>query len=185
MITFLALSMLLIQDKKVTLPSQKLSDIDSKPLELPTPNAKATVILFIAVDCPISNRYAPEMGRIHKDYSEKGVSFVRVYVDDSVTLDEMRQHSIDFKMPIQALLDGKHLLVKQLGMTVTPEVALVGFDGTLLYRGRINDLYQEHSRVREGQYRQDLREALDEFLAGKPVSKPFTTAIGCGIPEGN
>ena len=87
---------------------------------MPVKGAKATVLLFIAVDCPISNRYAPEMGRLYRDFNEKGVTFVRVYVDDSVEIADIRQHGKDFKMPSIALLDGKHALVKLLGMTVTP-----------------------------------------------------------------
>ena len=43
----------------------------------------------------------------------------------------------------------------------------------------------EAARMRdEKEIRQDLRVALEEILAGKTVSKPFTTAIGCGIPDG-
>lgn len=184
MLPLFALAICHLQEARIVLPSHSLADIEGKPLEIPVKKATATVILFIAVDCPISNRYAPEMARIYKDYSENKVAFIRVYVDDSVSLADMKQHGADFKMPSQAHLDGKHLLVKALGMTVTPEVAVVGQDGTLLYRGRINDMYMEHSRVREGQFRQDLREALKEIVAGNPVSKPFTTAIGCGIPDG-
>jgi len=182
MVSFL-LSAILIQDQKHTLPPQLLKDIEGKEVQMPVKGAKATVLLFIAVDCPISNRYAPEMGRLYRDFNEKGVTFVRVYVDDSVEIADIRQHGKDFKMPSIALLDGKHALVKLLGMTVTPEVALVSPDGTLQYRGRINDLYLEHGRVRDGEFRQDLRLAIEEVLAGKPVTKPFTTAIGCGIPD--
>lgn len=184
MVPFLAVALLTLQDKPLVLPAQKWIDVEGKESQLPNPAAKATVLLFIAVDCPISNRYAPEMARMAKDLIPKGVSFVRVYVDDSVSVDDIRQHGKDFKMPSQALLDGKHLLVKALGLTVTPEVAVVTPDGTLQYRGRINDLYMDHGRVREGEVRQDLRVALDEILASKPISKPFTVAIGCGIPDG-
>ncbi len=184
MISLLALSLALKQDAPVHLPAQNLTDIEGKELKLPDKTAKATVLLFIAVDCPISNRYSPEMSRLYKDFHEKGISFFRIYVDDSVTIEEIKQHGVDFKMPSQAFLDQKHILVKALGMTITPEVAVVSADGSLLYRGRINDMYTEHSRVREGDIRQDLRIALKEILDGQPVSKPFTTAIGCGIPDG-
>lgn len=179
----LLLSALLFQDQKFGLPIQTTKDVEGKEVQLPLKDAKLTVLLFIAVDCPISNRYAPEMARIYKDFNSQGVGFVRVYVDDSVEKADILQHGKEFKMPSVAVLDGKHAIVKQLGMTVTPEVAVVSPDGTLKYRGRINDLYLEHGRVRDGEFRQDLRLALDELLAGKPVSKPFTTAIGCGIPD--
>lgn len=185
MVSVIAMALLFTQDKTIVLPTQTVKDVDGHEVALPAKDAKATVMLFIAVDCPISNRYAPEMGRLYTKFNPLGVSFVRVYVDDSVELADIRQHGRDFKMPSAALLDGKHELVKKLRMTVTPEVAVIGPDGTVQYRGRINDLYADHGRVREGgEFRQDLRVALEEIVAGKPVSKPFTTAIGCGIPEG-
>jgi hypothetical protein len=175
-------SLALTQQSNAGLPPTIMPDMTGESVQLPDPNAKATVMLFIAVDCPISNRYAPELGRICQAYKDKGVSFYRVYLDDSFTKDEILSHGKEFKMPNTAFLDMKHKLVDMLGMTVTPEAAVVSSSGTILYRGRIDDLYLEHGRVRDGEYRRDLRVALDEFLAGKPISKPFTTAIGCGIP---
>ncbi|MBS1714064.1 MAG: redoxin domain-containing protein [Armatimonadetes bacterium] len=185
MTALIALAAILGQDAPPRLAKQDLADIEGKSVSLPAKDAKATVLLFVAVDCPISNRYAPEMQRLYKDFHEKSVTFVRVYVDDSVSTDDIRKHGVEFKMPSAAVLDGKHALVKQLGMTVTPEVAVVTPDGKLQYRGRINDLYIEHGRLREGDVRQDLRVAIEEVLAGKTVSKPFTNAIGCGIPDGD
>lgn len=185
MFASLALLVAFQSAEDIKLEAQTYKDVAGKEFAIPDAKSKATVLLFVAVDCPISNRYAPEMGRIYRDFNEKGVSFVRVYVDSSVETKEITQHGIDFKMPSFALLDSKHQLVKALGMTVTPEVAVIGSNGALVYRGRINDLYMEHGRLREGDFRQDLRESLTEYLAGKPVSKPRTTAIGCGIPDEN
>ncbi len=173
------------QEKPPVLPKQEWNTVSGQALHLPSPGAKATVLLFVAVDCPISNRYAPEYVRLWDDFSNKGVSFVRVYVDDSVATGDIVQHGKDFGLVSPAILDGKHVLVKQLGITVTPEAAVIGPDGTLCYRGRINDINVEHGLQRDGtKARQDLRVAIDEILARKPVSQPFTTAIGCGIPDG-
>jgi thiol-disulfide isomerase/thioredoxin len=158
--------------------------IEGPTFQVPSAEAKATVLLFIAVDCPISNRYAPEYGRIHADYAGKGVEIVRVYIDDTVPKADIVKHADEFNLAMtRAIFDGKHVLVKALGVTVTPEAAVVGPDGTLLYRGRIDDLYVSHGRLREGEYRRDLREALTEIVDGKPVSVPFTNATGCGIPD--
>jgi len=64
---------------------------------------------------------------------------------------------------------------------VTPEVSVLNPDGKIQYMGRVDDMYVEHGRLRETEYRQDLRIALDEMLAGKKVSLPRTTALGCFI----
>lgn len=151
---------------------------------VPAPSAKATVVLFIAVDCPIANRYAPELSRIQRELEPQGLSFLRVYVDDYFDADDLKTHGEEFSLKMPAYLDAKHVLVKMLGVTVTPEAAVVGPGGALLYRGRIDDSYLEHGRVRLEKPRQDLRVALEEIVAGKEVSVPRTPAIGCGIPDG-
>lgn len=153
-------------------------------IAVPAESAKATVVLFVAVDCPIANRYAPELSRLQKEYEPKGIAFLRVYVDTFFEAKDLKEHGEEFSLTMPAFLDAKHELVKLLGATVTPEAAVVGPDGTLLYRGRIDDLYLEHGRVRLEEPRRDLRIALDEILRGEPVSVPRTPAIGCGIPDG-
>jgi thiol-disulfide isomerase/thioredoxin len=160
------------------------NDVDGAPVAVPVKGAKATVVLFVAVDCPISNRYAPELARIQGDYGPKGVQFVRVYLDSSFGPADFRQHAAEFKLEMTAVLDLKRELVKLVGATVTPEAAVLDSGGTLRYRGRIDDSYLEHGRLRLESPRRDLRIALDELLADKPVSVPLTPAIGCGIPDG-
>jgi hypothetical protein len=81
------------------------------------------------------------------------------------------------------LLDRTHALVKAAGATMTPEAALFSPDGTLQYLGRIDDLYADYMKKRPAPTRRDLREALDELLAGKSVSIKRAEPIGCYIPE--
>lgn len=139
------------------------------------------MLLFIAHECPIANRYAPEIARIQKEYSSKGVDFYRVYVMPLKEASIAKAHGEEYKLPFDALLDPNRKLVDAVNATVTPEAAVVGPKGTLLYRGRIDDQNIEHGKIREG-YRRDLRVALDEILAGKPVSVKETPAIGCFLP---
>jgi hypothetical protein len=150
---------------------------------VPVPKAKLTVLLFIAVDCPIANRFAPELSRIQADYSPKGVSFMRVYVDPSIPKSELIAHGREFKLSMPAVLDVKHLWVKALNVAVTPEAAVLNGEGRLLYRGRIDDRFVEHGRAKEKPDRRDLRIAIEEALAGKKVSQPNVPALGCFIPN--
>jgi hypothetical protein len=171
------------QDAWPALSPRQVQTATGAAFTLPAPEAKATVVLFTAVDCPIANRFAPEVSRIASDFGKQGFAFLRVYVDKTVPLADVIKHGDEFKLDFPATRDDSHALVKALGATVTPEAAVVGADGTLLYRGRINDLWLEHGRARDGEYRHDLRIALEEISAGKPVTLPFTAAIGCGIPD--
>ena len=147
-----------------------------KPAMFSVANSKATVLFFIATDCPIANRYAPEISRIAQSYAPKGVTSYRVYV--TAKAKDVVLHGKEFKLNFPAVLDSGRKLVKATGVKVTPEVALINAKGVMVYRGRIDDQNIEHGSIRKD-YRRDLRVALDELLAGKPVSQPEAAAIGC------
>lgn len=142
--------------------------------------SKYSVILFIAHDCPIANRYVPEIRRIVNEYSKKDVAFTRIYMLETEDADLVEEHTADYELSFPALLDPRKDLVKKCGVRVTPEAVVFDAKGVMKYRGRIDDVNVEHGRVKED-YRRDLRIALDEVLAGKPVSVPSTAAVGCFI----
>src|SRR4051794_5846444 len=55
-------------------------------------NTVATVLVFMAVDCPISNRYAPELRRLSERFGPQGVSIWIVYPDKDTSLSSIREH---------------------------------------------------------------------------------------------
>ena len=63
------------------------------------------------------------------------------------------------------------------GAQKTPEIFVIGQDGKLLYHGRIDENYEEPSKVTSP----DLKNALDQILAGQAVAKTETKAFGCSI----
>jgi hypothetical protein len=142
---------------------------------------KATVLLFLTHDCPISNAYAPEINRIVTDYSSKQVAFYLVHVEAGLRPTEAKKHAEEFGLKTTALLDSRHKLVTLAQATVSPEVAVFSPEGKLLYRGRIDDLFADIGKRRQASTTQELREALDAILAGKPVATPTTQAVGCFI----
>ena len=156
-------------------------DLTGKEVTVATDKSKWTVLAFISHDCPIANRYAPEIGRIYGDYKEKGVKFYRVYMGGTELAEKCVEHGKEFELTMPGLIDYHFKLAKMTGARVTPEVAVIDSAGFVRYRGRIDDQNVEHGKVREG-YRRDLRVALDELLAGKAVSMPTTAAVGCFIP---
>lgn len=147
------------------------------------PEKKATVLFFVLPDCPISNAYAPEIKRIAADYAKKHVAAFIVYVDPDMSVDAAKKHCAEYGFDCPALLDTSHRLVKYTGVTIAPEVAVLGPDGKPLYRGRIDDLYADYGKRRAQPSQRDLRDALDAILAGKPVSRGTTKAVGCFIPK--
>lgn len=152
---------------------------------LHTKGARATVLLFIAHDCPISNRYAAEINRIYAAYAPRKIAFYTVYTDADLTVVRARQHAKEFGYHCPALLDPKHLLVKKVGATVTPQAIVLSPSGKVLYRGRIDDTYVDFGKSRLKPKKRDLRDALGAIVSGRPVPNPVTKTIGCFIVSDN
>jgi hypothetical protein len=145
--------------------------------------AKAVVLFFLNTDCPIANFYTAEISAIVKAHAGDTVRFFVVHVDPELTPAAAAAHAKTWKLTSPLLLDSKHRLVKLTGVTVTPEVAVVLPDGTLAYRGRIDDIYTDLGTRRAEPTRRDLREALTAVLKGQPVREARTKALGCFIPD--
>ena len=146
---------------------------------------KAVVFLFLLRDCPVSNVYAPELTRIHREYSGKGVSLYLVHPDRDTDAKAAKAHAIEYKLTAPLVLDHDHKLTRFAGAEVTPEAAVFDGKGLLVYRGRIDNLYADFGKKRAKPTRRDLRETLDALLAGKRLAKRTTKAVGCYIDFSN
>jgi hypothetical protein len=142
-----------------------------------------TVLIFVSTDCPISNRYAPEIKRLHDEFAAKGVRFRLVYpnpLDDAAAIS---RHVVDYGYPPIAERDRNHVLVKMAGATITPQAVVLDARRQVVYRGRIDDRFVELGRERPAATQRDLRNALAAALAGKRVSPAETQAVGCFIAD--
>jgi hypothetical protein len=149
---------------------------------LPGPDqCKAVALVFVGVECPVSNSYAPEIASLCREYGPKRIMFCVVYPDPDLTISAARKHAGDYAFPCPAVLDSDLRLASKVGATLTPEVALLSPTGQLLYRGRIDDRYFALGQQRAQPTQRDLRQALDAVLAGRPVPVPRTQPIGCYI----
>jgi hypothetical protein len=153
---------------------------------LPAPGQGPAVLVFVRTDCPIANRYVPELKRLHERYARRGISFWLVYPDPAETPSAIRRHQREFGLGFRAVRDPRHELVRATRVTVTPEAAVFtsGESGPrMVYRGRIDDRYVDFGRARPAPTSRDLQRVLDA-LAGGTVPAPRTTpAVGCFIPS--
>lgn len=154
---------------------------------LADPGTEAVVLFFVASDCPISNRYIPEIRRLEAKYAEQHVIVWFVYPNVGETVEGVRRHEETYGPEAHVLLDPYHRLVGLTNATVTPESAvLVPEDpGALafrsVYHGRIDDRYVEIGRERPEATRYELERALADVLEHRPVQQADGPAIGCGI----
>ena len=148
-----------------------------------TEPAQAHVLVFLRIDCPISNRYAPELTRLAAQFEPRGVRFTLVYADRDETPALIAKHLDDFSLKLRAVRDLDHALVRKSGVTRTPEVAVFDRAGALAYRGRIDDTWVSFGRARVAPTRRDLALAVEATLAGRAPAVDRTEAVGCPIPK--
>jgi hypothetical protein len=164
----------------------RVQTIDGAPVDaLAAPkDVKALVFFFTSTDCPISNRYAPEVRRIVETYAPQGVAFRLVYPNPAERAAAIREHIAAFSYgdAMQPLRDPTLALVKFVKATVTPEAAVV-VGNRVAYRGRIDDRYVDLGLERPKPTIHDLADALSAVLAGRPVAHPTTQAVGCFIAD--
>ena len=162
---------------------QSLSGAPLDALQAPA-GTKAIVFFFTSTDCPISNRYAPEVRRIAEAFGSKGVAFRLVYPNPSEDARAIREHmaAYSYEGVAEAVRDPKLALVKFAGATVTPEAVVVA-GGKVVYRGRIDDRFVDLGRERPAPTRRDLFDALTAILDGKPAPLANTQAVGCFISD--
>jgi peroxiredoxin len=153
-----------------------------KPLSGPQNGSGIAVLVFITTDCPIANRYAPELKRLHSEFQTRGVQMTLVHVDKELSQLKAKQHAADYDLPRSIVIDRKHQLVTATGASITPEAVVIDQKGHIRYRGRINDQHTDFGKRRRQPTRHDLQNAVQSLLNGQPIAEPQTKAIGCVIP---
>jgi peroxiredoxin len=161
-----------------------LKGADGKPISLyDLKDKKAVVVVFLSFDCPVSNSYAPALAELAKANESRGVSFLAVNSTDEEGAGHFAKKAAEYKIPFPVLKDDGHAAADSFKADATPEAFVVDHNFVLRYRGRIDNSYYARLRKNNQTTRADLKLALDELLAGKPVSEPVTKAVGCPIPR--
>ncbi len=145
--------------------------------------AHVRVFLFVRTDCPITNRYAPELQHLAQEFNGRKVLFWLVYPDPAERAQAIENHIAEYRFPGTPLRDPHHELVKLAHATVAPEAAVFDSGGKLVYHGRIDDRWVEIGKSRPVAQTHDLENAISAVLAGKPVSQPETRAVGCSLAD--
>jgi AhpC/TSA family len=162
--------------------------VNGEPVRSLAPSTVSAVVLFFAAsDCPISNRYLPEMRRIEEEFAGRGVVLWFVYPNFGTTADAVKQHEAIYGAEHHVLLDPDHQLVTLAHAKVTPESAVLvpgqhgGDTFRAVYHGRIDDRYLRLGEERPKATQHDLERAISEVLEGRVVQQPNGRAVGCGI----
>jgi peroxiredoxin len=161
-------------------PDFTLPDADGRTHSLASLKGKsATVLIFVATKCPVSNAYNARMQKLAEDFRARGVNVVGINSNVSEPAAEVKQHAAEKGLTFTMLKDAGNVVADRFDAQVTPEAYLLDASGKLVYHGRI-----DNSRNGDSITSSELRDAVEAVLAGKPVEKSEVKAFGCSIKRG-
>jgi peroxiredoxin len=142
---------------------------------------KAIVVIFLGTECPLSNAFLPCLATLHEEYAPRGISVVGINANYQDAPERVASHARKYAISFPVLKDVGNKVADQFGARRTPEAFVLSPDGRVLYQGRIDDQFGIGYHRANKPTRRDLASALDEVLAGKPVSVATTPVAGCLI----
>ena len=144
---------------------------------------RATAVMFLCNHCPYVKHVNEQLVQLARDYQPQGVSFVAIssndvenYPQDSP--DKMKEVAQQLGYSFPYLYDESQEVARSYQAACTPDFYLFDGDLSLVYRGQLDDSRPKNDIPVTGQ---DLRSALDNILAGKPVNPDQIASIGCNI----
>jgi thiol-disulfide isomerase/thioredoxin len=143
----------------------------------------ATIVMFICNHCPFVKHVQKELVKLANDYQPKGISFVAIcsndvnkYPDDSP--EKMKEVALQLGYSFPYLYDETQEVARAYNAACTPDFYLFNKDLLLVYRGQLDDSRPGNTIPVTGR---DIRDSLDNIIAGKLVSTDQKPSIGCNI----
>ena len=166
-----------------------VTDLDGRqvqPLATLDSASHGVAFVFTRSDCPIANRYAPDLERLQRRAAAASIGFWLVFVDPGESAARIREHLRAFGYTGRALRDPRHELAHAAGATIAPEAAVFAPDAgapRLVYRGRIDNRYEAPGRMRPAATTRDLEDVIDELRDVRVPVLRETQAVGCVIAD--
>ena len=153
-----------------------VSTLDGGKISFSSLRGATTVVVFISVQCPVSNSYNSRMNALYSDYTAKGVKFLFINANATERVADVKAHAqrVGFAFPVEK--DQNNVVADMFGAHATPETFVIDKSGVIRYHGSIDDS-QNEANIRTKR----LRNALDAVLAGKNPEVSETKAFGCSI----
>src|SRR5262249_3195810 len=129
---------------------------------------------------PLANLYVVTLAEMHQKYSGKGVAFLAINSNDQDSFADVVAHAKERPVPFPVLKDEGHVADDATGARRTPEAFLLDSALVIRYHRRSDDQYGSTYR-RAAPTKTELKDAIEDLLAGKPVATPETKLEGCII----
>ncbi|MCC7349713.1 MAG: thioredoxin family protein [Phycisphaerales bacterium] len=160
-------------------PSFALQDQNGKPVSLEDFAGRIVVLEWVNPDCPFVKRHYEEQTMTHlaSEFHDKDVVWLGIATGHTANAPSLQHFAHQHNLSWPILLDHDGAVARAYGAKTTPHMFIIGRDGTLLYRGGIDNdpAGDKADRINY------VREALDEITSDKPVSHPDTKPYGCSV----
>ena len=127
---------------------------------------KTRVVVFLGLDCPISQKYMPSLNTLANAYAKKGVH-LQAIIPGQTKKKAIKNFVSEYQAAFPILADREYAWVTALSATVTPEVFVFDEGSNLQYRGAIDNWFYELGGYRKEATEDYLSDALDAVLAGR------------------
>ncbi|MGV3485769.1 MAG: redoxin domain-containing protein [Planctomycetaceae bacterium] len=148
----------------------------------PSAEHRLQVICFMGCECPLAKLYAARLSQLAVEFADDQVRFVGINSNPQDSMEEIAAFAADHRLGFGIAKDHDALALASFAATRTPEVFVMDGLGQVIYRGRIDDQYRP-GVIQSEPKRHDLRQAIEDFLAGRPIAVPRTEAAGCLIAK--
>ena len=160
-----------------------LEGIDSKTHSLKSYSEKEIiVIIFMCNHCPYVKAVLKRIIALQNEFIDRGVQFIGInsndatrYPDDSLENMKIIAKENDFSFPY--LIDPSQEVAKSYDAVCTPDMYVYGKNRKLVYRGRIDDNWEDSEKVTQ----QDLKLALENILSREVITSKQIPSMGCSI----
>ncbi|HEX8735489.1 MAG TPA: redoxin domain-containing protein [Pyrinomonadaceae bacterium] len=136
---------------------------------------KGTILVFLSAQCPVVKGYNARIAAFAKSYKAKGINVVGINSNATESLEWVKSHATE-NYDFTVLIDKGNVLADKLGANVTPEIYFFDENNKLLYKGAI-----DNDRSGGNVTSNYLQDAVEAKMAGKPIAKTSTNAVGCSI----
>lgn len=164
-------------------PDFSLPGIDEKTYTLADfKGKKALIVVFMCNHCPYVQAVWDKLIALQNEFEPAGVQFVGINANDAETYPEdgfekMKKYAAERSQNFPYLRDETQEIAKKYGAVCTPDIFVYDAEQRLVYHGRIDDNWQDASKVTK----RELAEALQALVQGKKPSPDQKPSMGCSI----
>ena len=160
----------------------RLQALDQRSFATTALHKKLACFIFLSPECPLSQNYSVLLNKLAAEHN-KDVDIVGVFPGKGYSFQEYKKFKKKYHINFILLADRASGLVKKLSATTTPEAFLLNDKNSILYHGSIDDWAISLGKQRKTATQNYLQDAINNYLAGMPISIKETKPIGCLIND--